>query len=143
MAESDVRLRNGSVNDALPRVAFFTDSFHEVNGVALTSRQLDAFARRHGIPFFNVHAGPETRLWTEGSVTTFELGRGAFSFSVEKDLSVDPVLMRYRARVREALRAFKPDLLHITGPNDISLLGALLTRDLRIPMTASWHTNCR
>lgn len=141
MAESDVRLGTGAVNGGCPRVAFFTDSFHEVNGVALTSRQLDAFARRRGIPFFNVHAGPETRLWTEGSVTTFELKRGPLALGVEKDLYVDPVLMRYRGRVREALRAFKPDLLHITGPNDVSLMGAWLTRKLKIPMTASWHTN--
>jgi glycosyltransferase involved in cell wall biosynthesis len=129
------------VNDGLPRVAFFTDSFHEVNGVALTSRQLDAFARRRGLPFFSVHAGPATRLWTEGSVTTFELGRGPFAIGVEKDLYVDPVLMRYHRRVKEALAAFKPDLLHITGPNDVSLLGAVLARELKVPMTASWHTN--
>jgi len=129
------------VNGGFPRVAFFTDSFYEVNGVALTSRQLDAFARRRGMPFFSAHAGPETRLWTDGSVTTFELGRGRLAFGVEKDLFVDPVLMRYRRRVREALAAFKPDLLHITGPNDVSLIGALLARDLKIPMTASWHTN--
>ncbi len=141
MAEDDVRLGNGSVSSGFPRVAFFTDSFHEVNGVALTSRQLDAFARRRGIPFFSAHAGPTTRLWTDGSVTTYELGRGALAFGVEKDLYVDPVLMRYRRRVREALREFQPDLLHITGPNDVSLLGAVLAKDLEIPMTASWHTN--
>ena len=29
---------------SVPRVAFFTDSFHEVNGVALTSRQFAEFA---------------------------------------------------------------------------------------------------
>jgi phosphatidylinositol alpha 1,6-mannosyltransferase len=141
MAESDVRFGNGSVSGGFPRVAFFTDSFHEVNGVALTSRQLDAFARRRGIPFFSVHAGPETRLWTDGSVTTFELGRGRLAIGVEEDLYVDPILMRYRGRVREALRAFKPDLIHITGLNDVSLMGAWLTRDLKVPMTASWHTN--
>ena len=142
MAEGDIRLGNGSVSEGSPpRVAFFTDSFHEVNGVALTSRQLDAFARRRGIPFFSAHAGPATRLWTDGEVTTFELNRGRLAVGIEKDLYVDPIFMRYRRRVREALAAFKPDLLHITGPNDVSLLGAVLARDLRVPMTASWHTN--
>ena len=141
MAKGDVRLGNGPVTDGGLRVAFFTDSFHEVNGVALTSRQLDAFARRRGLPFFSVHAGPQTKLWTEGSVTTFELRRGALAIGVEKDLYVDPVLMRYRGRVREALAEFQPDLLHITGPNDVSLMGALLAKQLKIPMTASWHTN--
>lgn len=124
-----------------PRVAFFTDSFHEVNGVALTSRQLDAFARRRGLPFLSVHAGPQTAFSDSGSVRTLELRRGPLSLAIEQDLDVDPFLMRYRSRVKRELVAFQPDLLHITGPNDVGLLGALLAKQLRIPMTASWHTN--
>jgi len=124
-----------------PRVAFFTDSFHEVNGVGLTSRQLDAFARRREYPFFSCHAGETTQNTTDGAVETFELKRGLCAFPVEADLYVDPLLNRYYRGVRQALEAFQPDLIHITGPNDISLLGALLARNLRVPMTASWHTN--
>ncbi len=124
-----------------PRVAFFSDSFHEVNGVGLTSRQLDAFARRKGLPFFSCHGGPSTRTDTEGELTTCELERGRMSVKVEADLYVDPLLMRYRRRVGEALRRFKPDVVHITGPNDVSLMGAWLARRMGVPMTASWHTN--
>ena len=124
-----------------PRVAFFTDSFHEFNGVALSSRQLDAFARRRRFPFLSVHAGPRTEFSDTGSVRTLELRRGPLSFAIEQDLDVDPFLMRYRSRVKQELIQFKPDLLHITGPNDIGLLGALLAKQMRIPMTASWHTN--
>ena len=43
------------------RVAFFPDAYHEVDGVANTSRHFEAFARRRGIPFLLVHAGPENR----------------------------------------------------------------------------------
>jgi hypothetical protein len=129
------------VTTAPPRVAFFTDSFHEVNGVALTSRQLDAFARRRGLPFLSVHAGPKTELTDAGTVRTLELRRGPLSIAIEQDLEVDPFLMRYRSRVKRELVRFQPDLLHITGPNDVGLLGALLAKQLRIPMTASWHTN--
>jgi hypothetical protein len=57
--------------ETAPRVAFFTDSFHEVNGVALTSREFAGFARRRGYPFFSVHAGPETKHWREGTFETF------------------------------------------------------------------------
>lgn len=129
------------MNSNPPRVAFFTDSFHEVNGVALTSRQLDAFARRSAIPFLSVHAGPQTAISDDGPVRTFELHRGPFSFPIEQDLYVDPFLLRFRGQVKQALIEFQPDLLHITGPNDVGLMGALLAKQLRIPMTASWHTN--
>jgi len=124
-----------------PRVALFADSFHEVNGVALTYRQLDAFVRRRGIPFFNCHAGPETAVEHKDSVTTFELRRGLLSFAVEKDLAVDPLLTRYKKRVREELEKFQPDIIHIAGPNDIGLMGAWLSREMDVPLTAAWHTN--
>jgi phosphatidylinositol alpha 1,6-mannosyltransferase len=124
-----------------PRVAFFTDSFHEINGVALTSRQLGTFARRRQLPFLSIHAGPGTKIFDDGSVRTLELHRGFCSFPVEQDLYIDPLLMRYRQRVKQQLIEFQPDLLHITGPNDVGLMGALLAKQMRIPMTASWHTN--
>ena len=124
-----------------PRVALFSDSFHEVNGVALTSRQLDAFARRRGYPFFSCHAGPETKVFDEGPVRTYELRRRWSRIRVEEDLYVDPLLLSNMGRVERSLRDFEPDLLHITGPNDVGFLGFFLARRLGVPMTASWHTN--
>ena len=55
----------------MPRVAYFPDSFHEVNGVAHTSRHFEAFARRRGLPFLCVRAGERTQaIIEEGSVST-------------------------------------------------------------------------
>ena len=58
------------------RVAFFTDSFNEVNGVALTSREFVRFAKGRDLPMFSVHAGPKDALIEEGSVTSCEFDRG-------------------------------------------------------------------
>lgn len=128
---------------ALPRVAFFTDSFHEVNGVALTSRQYEAFARRRQHPFFSLHAGPETHSTQDGAVTIFELQRSGAAFNLEatSELSFDILLPRYRQRLLEELKKFRPDVLHVTSPGDIGMLGAWLAHELRIPLAASWHTN--
>jgi glycosyltransferase involved in cell wall biosynthesis len=124
-------------------VAFFSDSFHEVNGVALTSRQFEAFARRRQLPFFSVHAAPETFVEQDGTVVCYELQRGAAAFSLESDseLSFDLLLFRYRRELLEALRQFGPELLHVTGPGDMGMLGAWVAYELGIPMVASWHTN--
>ena len=124
-----------------PRVAFFTDSFHEVNGVAHTSRQFDAFARRRAVPFLNIHAGPRTELREDGPVWTLELKRGLVGFRLEKDMSFDLLFMRHRQRVTELVKRFGAELVHITGPSDVGLLGALVAHDLKLPMLASWHTN--
>ena len=123
------------------RVAFFTDSFYEVNGVALTSREFVNYSRRHSLPLFSVHAGPENRISQEDSVTTFEFARGPVRLNLEHDLAMDLMFWRHRARLRAALRDFKPDLVHITGPGDAGALGVLAAHELKIPVAASWHTN--
>src|ERR1035441_11094595 len=105
--------------DRMPRVAYFPDSFHEVNGVAHTSRHFQVFARRRNLPFLCVRAGErEPAFLEEGNLWTLELPRGFLSFAVEKDLRFDPGLIRHIPLVNEVLDRFRPDLIHITGPND-------------------------
>lgn len=124
-----------------PRIAFFTDSFHEVNGVALTSREFAGFAQRHGYPFFSVHAGPETKHWREGTFETFELANSKVVLGLEHDLSFDLLFLRHYQRMREKLIEFRPDVVHVTGPSHPGLLGLLLAHQMRVPIAASWHTN--
>jgi glycosyltransferase involved in cell wall biosynthesis len=124
-----------------PRVAFFTDSFHETNGVALTSRQFDRFARESGYPFFSVHAGPHPGLARDGVHETYELDNSPFLLHLEHDLYFDLLFHRHRKPLREALRVFRPDIVHVTGPNHAGMLGAFLAYDLKVPLAASWHTN--
>ena len=126
----------------VPRVAYFPDSFHEVNGVAHTSRHFEAFARRRNLPFLCVRAGARAQsLAEEGNVWTLELPRGILSFALEKDLRLDPVFLRHTPLIGEVLERFQPDLIHITGPSEVGILGAALAHHLGLPLAASWHTN--
>ena len=125
-----------------PRVAYFPDSFHEVNGVAHTSRHFEAFARRHNLPFLCVRAGHRPQpLVEEGNVWTLELPRSVLSFALEKDLRFDPAFVRHIPIMEETLHRFRPDLIHITGPSEVGMLGAGLAHSLDLPLAASWHTN--
>jgi glycosyltransferase involved in cell wall biosynthesis len=120
-----------------PRVAFFTDTFSEINGVALTSRQLASFANGRGYPFFCVRGGSETRI----EDNTLVLKRGPLSFGLDRGLMHDPFLWRHYTRVRSALLKFKPDVIHIVSPGDVSEMGLALSWNLGIPLVISWHTN--
>jgi phosphatidylinositol alpha 1,6-mannosyltransferase len=125
-----------------PRVAYFPDSFHEVNGVAHTSRHFEAFARRRNLPFLCVRAGDRAQAVTEdGNVWTLELPRGFLSFALEKDLRFDPAFLRHIPLMGEVLERFKPDLIHITGPSEVGMLGLMLAKEMGLPLAASWHTN--
>jgi glycosyltransferase involved in cell wall biosynthesis len=130
------------MNARPPRVAYFPDSFHEVNGVAHTSRQFEAFARRRNLPFLCIRAGDRGAAFQQdGSVGTLELPRGFLSFALEKDLRYDPAFLRHIPLIGEALKRFKPDLIHITGPSELGMLGAGLAWRKKLPLAASWHTN--
>ena len=130
------------MTNSLPRVAYFPDSFHEVNGVAHTSRHFEAFARRRNLPFLCVRAGDRPQaLIEDGNVLTLELPRGVLSFALEKDLRFDPAFLRHVPLIQETLDRFRPDLVHITGPSEVGILGAGLAHNLGLPLAASWHTN--
>jgi phosphatidylinositol alpha 1,6-mannosyltransferase len=126
---------------AQPRVALFCETFQEINGVALTARQLVAFARRQERPFLAIHGGARVARFAEGCVTRLELPRGRWSFAIESDLRYDLWLWRHAGVVREALEKFRPDAIHVTSPGEFGQLGAYFAETLKIPLVASWHTN--
>jgi len=123
------------------RTAFFTDSYHEVNGVGLTSRQLEACARKANLPFYCFYATNPGKTASAEPGVRLPLERGCGTIRVERDLGFDLNMWRHDEVVTEALAGFRPDLIHVTGPGDIGLLGAYMAHYHGIPLIASWHTN--
>jgi phosphatidylinositol alpha 1,6-mannosyltransferase len=126
----------------VPRVAYFPDSFHEVNGVAHTSRNFLAYAERHGLPFLCVRAGEREETFGQvGELRTVELKRSRGSVRMEKDLEFDTLFWRHEEAIRRELERFRPDVIHITGPSELGIFGAYFAWELGVPLAASWHTN--
>ena len=126
----------------VPRVAYLPDSFHEVNGVAHTSRNFVGFAQGRGLPFLCVRAGTrEISFEQVGEMRTLELRRSRGSVRMEKDLEFDTLFWRHAGAIRHELERFRPDILHITGPSELGIFGAYFAWEMGIPLAASWHTN--
>ncbi len=123
------------------RVAFFPDAFNEVDGVANTSRHFEAFARNRELPFITIHAGPLDEIVTEGSVTRIQLRRSAMRFPLDETHQYDLAFWLHYREVIRLVRDFEPDVVHITGPSDVGMLGALIAHKLQIPLAANWQTN--
>lgn len=132
---------NDSTNHNQLRIAFFPDSYLEVNGAAMTSQRLVAFAKRRDYPYLCIHAAKKNDIWQDGSVTYMSLKRSPVSFSLDEELAYDPLFQRHAGRIDKQLQEFKPDVIHITGLNDISIVGAYLGWKYQIPILGSWHTN--
>jgi phosphatidylinositol alpha 1,6-mannosyltransferase len=125
----------------VPRIAFFPCVYHEIDGVAKTAREFEAFARRHEVPFFLVHSGPYDQITTEGSVTRLQLKRGPVKFPLDRAHEYDLLFSRNCRKIESLLRDFHPDVVQISGPSDAGTLGALVSHKMRIPLAASWQTN--
>jgi glycosyltransferase involved in cell wall biosynthesis len=123
------------------RVAFFPDTYDEIDGVANTARQFEAFARRRELPLLTVCGGERSCGAREGSGTRLMLRRGPIGFAVDERHDFDLAFWRHYSRVEAEVREFDADIVHITGPSDVGQLGALIAHQLRVPLAASWHTN--
>ena len=124
-----------------PRVAIFPCTYKEVDGVANTMRHFVAYAKQQHLPVLNVHAGFAHEQEEDGSIRRLEFPRRWPKFRLDTKLYFDVNFWRYRGEVERAVREFRPDLIHITGPSDVGQLGALIAHRLRVPLVASWHTN--
>jgi phosphatidylinositol alpha 1,6-mannosyltransferase len=123
------------------RVALFPCTYREIDGVASTSRQFAEFARERGYPFLLVHAGPTDEVVVDGSLTRIQLKRGPATFPLDGHHEFDLLFLRHYAKIVQHVREFNPNIIHLTGPSDVGILGTLIAYKLRISTAASWQTN--
>lgn len=107
----------------------------------MTSNRLVSYVKKRGLPFVNVHAGGKTEITQEGNFTSLALKRSGASFTMDEGLRYDPFFQRHVGFVRTELQKFRPDVFHITGLNDVSILGAYLAWQMDVALVGSWHTN--
>lgn len=123
------------------RVAFFPDAYHEIDGVAVYARHFEAFAKQNDLPFLLVHAGAQDQVVRNGSVTRVELRRGSLTFPLDKAHAFDLLFLRHYRKIAVLLQDFHPDVVQITGPSDVGILGALLAHRMHLPLAAFWQTD--
>ncbi len=125
-----------------PRVAFFPDTFTEpADGVSHTSRRFEAYARNHGLPLLTICGGPRNERVSAGSVTHVTLRRSRVGFALEPGHDYDLIFMRHYRAAARLLQEFRPDIVQLTGPSDVGVLGELLAHRLHFPLVANFQTN--
>lgn len=129
------------MRQSLPRIAFFPDGFHEIDGVAVVARNYGDFAKQQEIPFLMIHAGPSREVVQEGTFTRVQLQRSGLKFPLDRAHDFDLLFSRHVREATAILKEFRPDFIQITGPSDVGILGALLAHNLRVPLAAFWQTN--
>jgi phosphatidylinositol alpha 1,6-mannosyltransferase len=70
-----------------------------------------------------------------------ELTRSRAAFGLDAHLDCDPLMIRHAGAVIAQAKKLGVELVHITGPGDMGLLGLYVARRLGVPLIIGWHTN--
>jgi glycosyltransferase involved in cell wall biosynthesis len=118
------------------KVALFTDTLNEINGVAITIRRILETARTKGLEFQVVTCTEGEALDMEGVVNFNPVG--SFSLPEYPDLKMNfpPLLDLMQHVEREGITR-----IHISTPGTVGLAGLLVSKLMSIPVSGTYHTD--
>jgi len=121
------------------KIALFTDTYDEVNGVANTFRYLTDYCAKTGRHLdIYAHAEKEDSTENRGTVNIYRY-RPAAPVDIYFDMIFDVKLARLRI-IRQA-RSRNYDLIHTATPGSMGLNALIAAQASDIPMIGSYHTS--
>ncbi len=119
-----------------PRVALFTDTLGDVNGVSrFVNDMLDeSLATQRPL-----HVLTSTRFSTRPLPTIHNLPP-LFACAMPGYPQLELAAPNVRALLRR-VRTIEPDLIHVSTPGPVGLVGVLAARLLRVPLLGTYHTD--
>ncbi|NVN90558.1 MAG: glycosyltransferase [Desulfuromonadales bacterium] len=118
------------------KIALFTDTLDEINGVAITIKRLIKTARDRGVGLTVITSGRTPKEAQEGVVTFVSVGDFVLPEYPELILNFPPVLDIMDYIEREGFTR-----IHISTPGTVGLLGLLIARVMDIPVAGTYHTD--
>ncbi len=118
-----------------PRVAHFTDTFYEVNGVARTLQQQVDIAQGLGYDYRVVTCPPADQPPRPGVVNYAPVGTYEIPEYPEVKLLMPPLLRMLRGAYDARYTH-----LHVATPGPVGLAGLAIARILRLPVAGTYHT---
>jgi len=118
------------------RTALFTDTLHEINGVAMTIKRLVRTAAARGVSLTVFTTGTEASPAADGIMTFPAVGDFSLPEYPELKLRFPPSL--------DILDAFERggfSKVHISTPGTMGLLGLAVAKLLNVPVAGTYHTD--
>ncbi|MDA8414200.1 MAG: glycosyltransferase [Desulfobacteraceae bacterium] len=118
------------------KIALFTDTLDEINGVAITIKRLISTARSRGVEMTVITAGDDGADAVEGVKKFPSVGDFVLPEYPELKLNFPPILDVMDFIEREGFTR-----IHISTPGTVGLLGLLIARMMDIPVAGTYHTD--
>ena len=122
--------------EAPEKIALFTDTLDEINGVAITIKRLIRTARNRGVELTVITAGNSADAGIESVRTFSSVGDFILPEYPELKLNFPPILDVMDFIEREGFTR-----IHISTPGTVGLLGLLIARLMDIPVAGTYHTD--
>lgn len=123
-------------NEAPEKIALFTDTLDEINGVAITIKRLISTARSRGVELTVITAGDDDASAVDGVKKFRSVGDFVLPEYPELKLNFPPILDVMDFIEREGFTR-----IHISTPGTVGLLGLLIARMMNIPTAGTYHTD--
>jgi glycosyltransferase involved in cell wall biosynthesis len=118
------------------KIALFTDTLDEINGVAITIKRLISTARSRGVELTVVTAGNDGENAVDGVKKFPSVGDFVLPEYPELKLNFPPILDVMDFIEREGFTR-----IHVSTPGTVGLLGLLIARMMNIPVAGTYHTD--
>jgi len=122
--------------DVPEKIALFTDTLDEINGVAITIKRLISTARNRGVEMTVITAGDDVADAVEGVKKFRSVGDFVLPEYPELKLNFPPILDVMDFIEREGFTR-----IHVSTPGTVGLLGLLIARMMNIPVAGTYHTD--
>jgi glycosyltransferase involved in cell wall biosynthesis len=132
----NLRAGFGIMEEAPDRTALFTDTLHEINGVAMTIKRLVKTAKARDVELSVFTCGSEAGPVIDGVRTFPSIGDFSLPEYPELRLHFPPIL-----DVIDAFERGGFTKVHVSTPGTMGLLGLAIAKLMDVPIAATYHTD--
>jgi glycosyltransferase involved in cell wall biosynthesis len=136
MGEIAKRFAIPGSNGSKEKIALFTDTLHEINGVAITIRRLIDIARDRGVELTVITSSPNPTGYENGVMNFRSIGDFALPEYPDLKLHFPPVLDVIDYFERENFTH-----IHVSTPGTVGLLALAIAKMMDFPIAGTYHTD--
>jgi glycosyltransferase involved in cell wall biosynthesis len=136
MAELAKRLAMPGYGDRPEKIALFTDTLDEINGVAITIRRLIGIARNRGVELTVITSSPKPTGYADGVMNFQSIGDFTLPEYPELKLHFPPILDVIDYFEREQFTR-----IHVSTPGSVGMLSLLIAKLMDVPIAGTYHTD--
>ncbi len=136
MNELENRFLPGNSAEKKQKIALFTDTLHEINGVAITIKRLIETAKNQGVELVVITSSSEKTAFENGVMNFKAVGDFALPEYAELKLHFPPILDVIDYFEKEGFTK-----IHASTPGTLGLIALFIAKLMDIPISGTYHTD--